>query len=136
MPNSEALWSTLLHIEANPETWRQDRWVCGTAHCFAGHTAVTVLKATLIGELVPLTKELATTMNRWEVDYGLSVCPWTEDDAPHVDDFARSVLGLTREQADDLFCATNTLPELRRMVVKFTGEDRPPLDVPRETPRT
>ena len=37
MKNLENIRKILDKIEANPSCWRQDKWHCGSAHCFAGH---------------------------------------------------------------------------------------------------
>ena len=38
--NLENFKLVLDHIEAFPESWCQDEWHCGTAHCFAGHAQI------------------------------------------------------------------------------------------------
>lgn len=35
-PNAELAYRVLDHIDADPRSWRQDVWDCGTAACFAG----------------------------------------------------------------------------------------------------
>jgi hypothetical protein len=40
MANIENLKRVIAHIEAHPETWRQDSGHCGTTHCFAGHAQI------------------------------------------------------------------------------------------------
>lgn len=40
MPNMELLDKVLGHIKANPETWNQADYRCGTTYCFAGHAAL------------------------------------------------------------------------------------------------
>ena len=38
--NVENFKRVLDHIKAHPETWNQEKWHCGTAHCFAGHAQI------------------------------------------------------------------------------------------------
>lgn len=130
MPNNDALWATLHHVEANPETLDQGRWHCKTAFCFAGHATVTVLGARVddIASVV-LTPTLVDLMNTWErssEDYDAATAPlaWNEECRPTIGTFAQAVLGLSKMQADVLFSGDNTLAMLRRTVEKITGESR------------
>lgn len=40
MPNIDLMQDVLDHIKANPATWNQSMWRCGTKYCFAGHAAL------------------------------------------------------------------------------------------------
>ena len=40
MMNKENVQKVLDLIEANPSCWNQEKWHCGTTHCFAGHAQI------------------------------------------------------------------------------------------------
>lgn len=40
MANIEMLDKVLGHIKANPGSWKQSEWRCGTSYCFAGPAAI------------------------------------------------------------------------------------------------
>lgn len=42
MPNAELAYKILDEIDADPESWRQDKWICGTAACFGGKAILAV----------------------------------------------------------------------------------------------
>jgi len=125
LPNVPLLRKVREHIEAHPEEWRQNDWRtvrdCGTAYCFAGWACQIdggewILDSSWIdgGEWV--------LDSSW-IDGGLD-SSWLEprpDDPPGCIDApcgidgiragarARRILGLTADEADELFCAHNTL---------------------------
>jgi hypothetical protein len=103
------------YIEANPLTWNQDDWVCGTKFCFAGHAAVTLGGA----------KQDTTWPDFVYVPDGES---WVFEgkqrvggDRMFIADYAIVRLGLTMGQADDLFDGGNTLVDLRRVIDKIAA---------------
>lgn len=121
-PNATLLREVLAQIETHPETWRQSDWRCGTGMCFAGWTAE------LAGG-----KWIADA-NSWRAGY-LAVEPGDTFEqlryfqaigyAVGVEDRATRLLSLTKGQADDLFCPTNsTLAALRRRVAELVAEVR------------
>lgn len=118
-PNVALLRQTLDYIEDHPLDWDQARWHCGTVCCFAGRAAL------LNGA-------------EWAQIHGMSatrsVAVVARDDDPaghvresdgcrfvHVEVRAARVLGLTLEQAQDLFDPANSLDDLRELVKILTG---------------
>ena len=100
--NIPLLKQVLAHIEANPETWRQDSWRCETGFCFAGWTAE------LTGaKWARPEKQLDPNVLRGD------------GESEHVADYAQRVLGLEENEADLLFSMFRTLDDLRRMVAEF-----------------
>ena len=91
--NKELLQLTLDTIKANPQHWDQTSWHCGTTHCFAG-----------FAELLSKNLSLDTYIDGYEIN------SW------EVIDYALAKLGLTDDQAVQLFNPTNTLEDLERMV--------------------
>ena len=108
--NKEALRETLAAVKANPDHWHQLQWItqrpgCGTAYCFAGWRAA----------LDGYTEE----SRRW----CCAVDP-TTGRSVSIPDYAEECLGLTSEQADELFHPFNTLADLERIVAELC-EDAP-----------
>jgi hypothetical protein len=110
-PNVPLLRKTLEHIEAHPQEWDQVRWRCESGMCFAG-TAADLDGAQWLYGAGPM-------LRRREDD------PADDRYAPdrlHVRTRAQHILGISEDQADDLFEATNTLDDLRRIVGELCGE--------------
>lgn len=40
LTNAALAYATLDHIDANPDEWNQERWICGTGACYAGHAVM------------------------------------------------------------------------------------------------
>ena len=93
MINKELMLNTLAAIKANPQHWDQTSWHCGTTHCFAG-----------FAELLSRNLSLDTYIDGYEIN------DW------EVNDYAIAKLGLTDDQAVQLFDADNTLEDLERIV--------------------
>jgi hypothetical protein len=107
-------WSVLDHIEKNPDMHDQGRWIypgrhfpvslsvqdmrpeCGTTACYAGWT-VLLDGLTLDGSLVPA------------LEYD------------HLSSVAADLLGLTQQEAMDLFHNATTLDEVRTAVTDIFG---------------
>ena len=120
MPNVALLKKTLAHIENHTTAWNQLDWTghneCGTTYCFAGWAAVLsgtrpddddeVRRDDLPADIADVEYE------HWPAAKGFL----------HVADAARHLLGLTKEQADELFHEYNKLPDLRRIVAELCGE--------------
>ncbi len=128
MPNTEALVDTFEYILTHPKEWDQSSWRCGTTYCFAGNAAVNIFGVVLDrNNDIVLTPESAELLNNTEVNdfmrafYGLAHRSWQEGDLLHVGDFAEVALGLTVEQADELFHGENTLFDLRQIIEQITG---------------
>ncbi|MGI5485194.1 hypothetical protein [Microtetraspora malaysiensis] len=121
--NIDLLKRTLEHIEATPEEWYQGAYRCGTGMCFAGW-ACTFAGGVWAGgpdewdgeDLIADEGDgddasfLYEDMNGNDV-YGVSAGRR-----------ARRLLGLTPEQATDLFDGHNTLDDLRRIVAELCVE--------------
>lgn len=92
--NKELFYKIADKIEAEPERYDQDTWgaqtACGTAHCVAGWAA------NLEG--------CRATGGLGAPSWGLVIPP--NGEIQSVRYFAMGALGLTEEEADNLFCAT------------------------------
>lgn len=102
--NVTLLRQVLAHIETNPEVWDQGEWRCDTGMCFAGWT----------GELAG---------GKWITEADSMFAPYMvverDDHLDHVrylsevgyavdvEERATRLLGLTEDQADDLFTSAN-----------------------------
>lgn len=88
------------HIETHPEGWDQGQWVCDTAACIAGRTAL---------------------MDGWQPYYsGSIVTPATnlvikDGVVREVAVVARKLLGLDWDFANELFHPTNDLDDIQRL---------------------
>jgi hypothetical protein len=119
--NVPLLRKTLEHITAHPEEHNQSFWAvqtpCGTAYCLAGHAV-----------------QLAGHEILWT-----DVCPcgcdsrersaWHCTDGREIEYVATEELGLTEDQADDLFESRNTLHYLWRKAAHYTDGE---IDVPEQ----
>lgn len=110
-PNAPLLLKTLHHIEAFPQQWDQGVYRCGTAMCFAGTAC------DLDGGV-------------WLEDDEDCLAPREDDDLGevglggiHAGNRARRILGLSNRQAAELFAASNSLNDLRRVVGDLCGEE-------------
>lgn len=115
-PNAALAYRALDQIDARPELWDQGYWFtvtdCGTAGCIAGWACV------LSGD----------KPSPWE---GLMEDLSIGDQVAHVDlptgervearERARALLGITEEQAQDLFWFENTRGVLGRLVERIFG---------------
>jgi hypothetical protein len=104
--NTELLLRTLEQIERHPELWNQRDWCCGTSHCFGGW-AVTLAGGVWIDGLY-LKPE----------DYQY-IPDWPAPDGALPDIRAMEVLGISLDQAIDLFDQDNTLEDLRLQVKRL-----------------
>ena len=89
MANHALLDNTLKLIKENPRHWNQERWHCGTSHCFAGFVELQV-KGLPVNTFLPdnyLTKHIAM-----------------------------DALGINVETADTLFYPYNSLETLERFI--------------------
>jgi hypothetical protein len=96
-PNLDLLRKVLKQIDEHPETWRQSaiakRTPCGTAYCVAGHAAL-----------------MSGHEFDWpEMNKTLNAC-WADNtvDGEEIWDVGRRELGLTSDEAANLFFARNT----------------------------
>lgn len=113
--NVPLLRKTLEHITAHPDEWDQDIWAertpCGTVACLAG-TAV-------------LLQGFELDFYESECDCGCregTTASYVISDPPQtIQEVARTTLGLTEDQADDLFESDNTLRDLWAYANSFTN---------------
>lgn len=123
MANLERLRHLRETVLANPETWSQRHWAkrteCGTYLCFAGWAV------TLKGEEVDWQSPEVMQIDIDDFGYVLSGRVTT---GAVIADSARGWLGLTREQADDLFYSDqfNGMDVLDRLIseTEMAQEDR------------
>lgn len=114
-PNAELAYAVLDHIDANPRSWDQNTWWCGTAACFGGH---------------------AILLAGGEIQFGkggnLAVTGLPELAGLDIDDAALKVLGLADGWVNDpdddpdydgewLFSCTNDREDLGRLVAALFG---------------
>ena len=109
-PNVELAYRVLDHIDANPGSWKQDKWWCGTGGCLAGWTCA------LSGE--------TPNPGGWDLD--------RTPNGTHVPERAAQLLGfLDREDLDAageaagkdawLFYSENTREDLGQYVAAIFG---------------
>jgi hypothetical protein len=109
--NTELLLRTLEQIERHPELWNQRDWCCGTSHCFEGW-AVTLAGGEWIDD-----QHLKPEEEQYIPD-------WPAPDGILADMRAMEVLGVSLDQAIDLFDQDNTLEDLRlqvKQLVELSG---------------
>lgn len=109
--NKPLLKQTLDHIKANPESWDQSRWFCGTAACFAGHACL--LSGDRRGPALPFAFKNAIN----DVITAEGVQKFTQDRA-------EELLGVSQSQADALFYQDNRMEDLERMVDNLLNDRR------------
>lgn len=130
-PNVARLQGTLAWIEANPDSWNQAEWTCGTAACYAGLT-VTLAGYHMDDEAYVLMSDLPAEL-RTELLYASS----DKVGRVHVADLATLLLGIRNSTvtieaagwqtavrpAEALFDATNSLDDLRNYVAQLCEEE-------------
>jgi len=107
MANIELARRAIKNIEANPDTWEQDSWHCGTAYCFAGHVAL--LAGATWADGTPDCEYVITLGDKYAY--------------ARVNDYARRVLEITQNQACVLFCGENELDDLKQIIDKLEAEN-------------
>jgi hypothetical protein len=107
MANIDKLKAVLAKIKADPKSWDQSVWICGTAACFAGH-AVLMEGARPASPSAWFQRYRPVTSH---TDRAV-LCGVTVD----VSTAAEVILGLTPSQAGCLFEQENELEDLERMV--------------------
>ena len=124
MSNTDLLHRTLEDIRAHQENWSQIDYRRGAKGCFALHAALLAG-----GELahpdpvVPGSSGGEPRLNHdphlvW--NHAAQRLGFARDDHIHLRAFARRALGLTPEQAKDVFDAGNSLADLERLVEQYT----------------
>lgn len=126
VPNVELLDRTLQYIEDHPEEWNQGEWVCNTAACFAGNALLLQglrriwVDVAALGEtcdcgcrdgLPEVDGKVLASGNQLQV-------PKTGEEV-RISDTAQCALGLTDEEAFNLFSAGNSMAGLKSNVAKI-----------------
>lgn len=104
MVNEKLMVAVYHHIRENPDHWDQRHWACSTGMCCAGWAL------TLSGSQWRATESGCSWMP-------LGTFSWSIPDA------AARCLGLDPEIEIPLFNATNTLPDIRRIMTGLLGYD-------------
>ena len=123
------LWKVYDHIVAHPEEWNQVIWAsrgqdwvaptCDTAFCFAGHA-------------VTMSHPTARTVWGWADERGeerlstndISYYVEIDGKIERYDAVAQRDLGLTLDEAGDLFGANNDLDTIHRHLLKWEQDDQ------------
>lgn len=113
MINEELLTQTLEQIDNHPEDWNQKVWgttvdlpegnTCGTAYCFAGWAV----------KLAGYEPVFNCGTSRFAYDAHVA------DEVREIAAIARDLLGLTWEQANQLFASHNTREDLHLITKKI-----------------
>ena len=110
----EALYETLDRVIAADAAgaWRQDEWlvdsvICGTSACFAGWAVILGGYTTVLKD----NEHVVTGLGNPRTGDTLGVL--------HIAQAAMLRLGLTPEQGQELFKATNSLEDLKRLVDEY-----------------
>lgn len=130
-PNVQRLNGMLDHIRRFPRQHKQDIWRCRTAMCAAGHS---LMEAGVDNWIAPIrdneTLEERMFFERWadalsplpEEEGTGDVCELGDIRYVRAADRAQRILGLTNEQAEELFDADNSLKDLERIVREIITE--------------
>lgn len=126
------LLSTLDHVKADPKSWHQQSWRCGTTACFAGHAALLngAQWALEPGHHTAFMPEGAIRLDAdGDTDRQASCMysddvTWVDDEGQryyqHVSAYARGALGLTQQDAEALFAASNSMARLEEIIDDLT----------------
>lgn len=99
--NTELLEKVMQYILDHPEEHDQSQWFCGTTACFAGHTAL--LSGYRLPHPLGQNEAIAVVVDK-------------DGKRHYVDDLAIELLGLTCDQGNLLFGASNNLEQLQLTV--------------------
>lgn len=113
--NVELLQKTLDTIKANPQHWDQSKWHCGTSHCFAGF-------AELIAKNIPIETD-ESILIRDERFYDPKFNDWSTSE------HATELLGISDNDAEELFASYRTLEDLEKMVASLIKYGRIKVDI-------
>jgi hypothetical protein len=109
-PNVAEMVAIYQHIKAHPETWKQDVYAeridCGTAYCVAGWAVTRAGDELVWPEGAKLAQFVVVGSGHEKIKVR-----------------AAHLLGLTEDQADDLFDAVNDLYDIREIITDITGVD-------------
>jgi hypothetical protein len=114
-PNVPLLRKVLTHIEEHPDEHHQAQWAvrtgCGTAYCFAGWAAV-MSGAELDWDRSGVDAQGRPVTGRCEVD----------GQRRYIEVYAKDQLGLSYDDANDLFAWGNSREMLREVAERIAGE--------------
>lgn len=106
-PNAELAYRVLDQIDADPKSWNQGAWDCGTAACFAGW-------AVRLSGGKSVDQDNDTYVVDAPAALGITGLP--------VDEAAVKLLGHSCDNSEgDLFEASNTREDLGRLVAEIFG---------------
>lgn len=121
-----------------PSEWNQSTWLrrsrdlaCGTAACAAGHIFLedggqpTRISASLSVNGGNYTDQIDWVEARDGVDWGRGTLPGSDEEVS-VEEYARNVLGLTREQGARLFAGENDYPKMMTVIKDLLTLADPP----------
>jgi hypothetical protein len=128
MPNIEAIEQTLTFVQDHPEQHAQDRWICETGACLAGHAVLLngYSPIHMFNEMVvktgsPEQDRCEEALRALKAKPGRFSFIEAKDllyagEAEHVQDVAQRLFGISGPDATLLFAATNTVEKLELMV--------------------
>jgi PAS domain-containing protein len=102
----------LAHIEAHPDQWDQDTWICGTTACLAGWIVLRNGWTPLDSQEDPDWMDVQDVSLVVDPDGGIDQCPAA----------ASRILGILPEEGDCLWESTNTLTDLHRLVGRLEAD--------------
>lgn len=107
----DELDAILDHIEAHPEEWEQGYYgfktECKTAYCVAGHALVRA-------GIHIAWEQLDTLDGSWEWEADFAIDPRTHEQR-NIQHLAGEILGLSSDQATELFLGSNSFDRLREV---------------------
>ena len=127
MVNAQALNETLAAIEASPSRHDQGVWAedygCGTVGCIAGWRAILDGYTEFRNGLDYVDGALANPVT----DALLPVADdnaraWSESGQTTIASYAAERFGLDQDQAEVLFCESNSLDDIRDIIREFTAD--------------
>lgn len=135
------------HIEANPETWGQGAWACGTAFCVGGHICLAdgarpehelvqpwyqsagydslgAYMDDILGSEWNTYSPEEVLWNALEIDnIEVSELQWPDGSIRHIESEARRILGIDQETANLLFNGYNSLERIKAITEHLKTHD-------------
>ena len=135
------------HIEANPKTWNQGAWACGTAFCVGGHLCLADGARPEYELVQPHWKDAGYRSigaymdemldSEWNVyspeevlqdaleieNVEVSELQWPDGSIRHIESEARRILGIDRETANALFHGYSSLERIKAITEHLKTHD-------------